>query len=362
MTLLFADGFDGYTAGGDRTVLDPVYDFNGVIGTSRAGVSASGRVTGKCGYTDVGYIQLATMFGFELDATLLTADSTIIIGFAVKVDENDFHAGSSSRLPLLHLLDSNGDGQTAIYISGSGNIKAVSGDVSSTDGIAFGTARMFSKVWHYVEMKVTLDIVSGAVEVRVDGETVISGSGQTSPGVAAEAFATTLIFGGSNDSARVMVDDLYICDSQGSVNNDFLGEIGIRRLSPDADGATNDFTPLGGGDNYVEVDEDDPDGDTSYVESSTVGHQDLYGVDDLSSTPASIASLQVVATSKSDDGGAKSGKNYLSSSAVEGAGSAYALTSGYVPQQSIHELDPNTSAAWAEAGVNAVQVGMEVTA
>jgi len=361
MTLLFADSFEGYTAGGDRTVLDPVYGFPGVVATNSAGVVGTGRVSGKCAFIDVGYVQLGDVYGFELDATALSADETWIVGFAFKVDENNFHKSGASRLPLLQFQDSAGDEMVTFFIAGN-NVNVVTGGIDSNTKIAIGTATLLSRTWHYVEMKVWFDTAAGVVGVWVDDEYVIGATGVTAPTASAEEFPTKLIFGCSNHSIRVLIDDLYICDSLGGYNNDVLGEMGIRRLSANADGSTSDFTPLGGGANYAEVDEDDPDGDTSYVESSTVGHQDLYGVENLASTPADIRAVQIVVTSKSDDGGAKSGQNYLRSDNKEEDGVAYALTDSYVPHQTIVEEDPKTRDPWVEAGVNAVTVGMEVTA
>ena len=363
MTLLFAESFEGYITGGNRTVLDPVYGFaSPYVGTTNAGVLGTGRVSGKCGFLDVGYTQGFLAYGFELDATALSSSSTWIIGFAFKVDENHFATTGPSRLPLLQFLDSDRDEMTTLYVA-AGNVNVVTGGVLSTAKIDFGTVALFTRVWHYVEMRITFDTSSsGAVEVRVDGETVLSGTGVTAPTLTLEEFPTTLIFGSSNFGLRVLVDDLYVCDSAGSVNNSFLGDIGIRRLDPDGDGTTNDFTPLGGGANYVEVDEDDPDADTTYVESSTLTDKDLYTMDDAASTPTAINALQVVVTNKSGDGGAKSGRNRLRSNVTEVVGSDYSLESTYVPEQSIHETDPNTGSAWTEAGVNAAEVGMEVTA
>jgi len=359
MTLLFADGFDGFTAGGNRTVLDPVYDYAGVVGTTSAGVLASGRGGDKCAFADIGFVQLGVVYGHELIVSSLSASTTWIIGFAYCLDDNNFHKGTTKRLPILQFLDSAGDGMTSFYIGGN-NVNAVSGEINSTTKIGLGSAGLYTKLWHYIEIKVTFSTSSGAVEIRVDGQTALSASGVTAPTLTFETAPTKVILGPSNTSVRVLIDDVYICDSAGSINNDFLGDVGVRRLDPSADGTTNQFTPLGGGSNYVEVDEDDPDGDATYNESSTIGHKDLYAFENSPSAPTTINALQVVSTGKSDDGGAKGGRNRIRSSTAEEPGDTYALISTYVPYQSIHETDPNTAAAWTEAGINAAEIGVEV--
>ena len=364
MTLLLADGFEGYTTNGDRTVLDPVYDYTALSGisVSEGGVVAEGRVSGKCSYLKNGNGVTDHAAGHELLAASLTSDTTWIVGFAVYVDHNGFLGLIEPRIPLLQFHDSFGFVMTTFYMA-AGNVNVVSGGLTSNTKIGFGTARLFTRVWHFIEMKVTFSITSGAVEVWVDGKQELSASGQTAPTVSAEIIPTRAVICGSSRFRRILIDDLYICDSLGSFNTTFLGEIGIRRLDTTADGTTNDFTP-NTGTNFEAVDEDDPDGDTTYVESSTVGHNDLYAIDDVASTPTSIAALQVVSTGKSDDGGAKGGRNMVLSNSIEGLGSTYDLTTSYVPYQSIYETDPDSGVAWVKGGVTGgvdrVEIGVEV--
>ena len=360
MTLLFADGFEGYTGGGNRTVLESVYSYNPAIDTSEAGVLTTGRVTGKCVFiNESSSSQVAAITGHILNVSAMSSSATWIVGYAFEALRQDFHY-IDDRGPMLQFRDSVNSAMVTVYIS-AGNVSVVTGQISSNTKIGLSTARLFTNVWHYFEIKVTFSTTSGAVVIKIDGEEVLNATGVTSPTMpgSGELKPTQIILGNGGTIIQMLTDDLYICDDQGTVNNDFLGDIGIRRLDPTVNGTTNQFT-ANTGDNFAAVNQDNPDGDTTYVESSTVGHNDLYVIDDASGTPATINALQVVATAKSDDGGTKGGRNMVLSNSLEGLGSEYALTSSYVPYQSIHETDPNGGAAWTEAGVNAAEIGIEV--
>jgi hypothetical protein len=50
----------------------------------------------------------------------------------------------------------------------------------------------------------------------------------------------------------------------------------------------------------------------------------------------------------------------LKSGAATANGAPHALTAGYVYYRDIFETDPDTSAAWASGGVNALQIGPEM--
>ena len=53
------------------------------------------------------------------------------------------------------------------------------------------------------------------------------------------------------------IDDFYICNDEGSINNDFLGNVKVRRVIPTGDGSLNQGLPSGGiGYRFMNVDED----------------------------------------------------------------------------------------------------------
>ena len=362
MTLLFSDGFESYTTGGGRTELDPIYDYNAVIDTADANILNEGRVSGKCAINRDGTNTFNRSFGHDIDAASLSSSGTWIVGFAVKYDQNNFSINTNQRMGLIQFRDSAQLPMVSIYIS-SGVFNVVTGGTLSTTKIGFTDVGILTNVWHYVELKVTFHLTSGAVVMQVDGQSVLSTTGITAPDTGTfpiETVPSYLTVGGTAARTRVLIDDLYVCDSAGSVNNDFLGDIGNRRLDATAEGTTNDFTPNTGTDNSALISETDRDDDTTYVESSTIGHNDLYVMENSPASPGTIAALQVWSTSKTDDGNPKGGSNMVLSGGFESLGGTEAITSAYLPYQSLHPTDPNGGAAWDETGVNAVEVGVEV--
>lgn len=108
------------------------------------------------------------------------------------------------------------------------------------------------------------------------------------------------------------------------------------------------------------------DGDASYVYSSTVGQEDLYGFPTLASqgiSPVAIAGVVPFAVARKSDSGART----LSVRAKSGATDAAVVTDSapslsYKFEGAFLATDPATGAAWTASGVNALQVGVKVDA
>lgn len=96
--------------------------------------------------------------------------------------------------------------------------------------------------FHLIETK--LDITGQTFELRVDQNVVIAASGLAT---GATAVAQITICGGGGgglqDTAALWMKDLIICDTNGSVNNDFNGDLRVAALFPNADGADQGWTP-----------------------------------------------------------------------------------------------------------------------
>lgn len=156
-------------------------------------------------------------------------------------------------------------------------------------------------------------------------------------------------------------DSIVILNETGTLNNDFLGNVHIWKTVPDAAGDSTQWTPSSGS-NFSAVDEATPSGGTDYVEATTDGLKDLYGMTDQSNI-GSIAGLQVVAycqdTASASDGIIIRMKSSTTDAAgPKGAQVAPQGVYGY--RWDVFETDPATSAAWANiTAVNSAQVGIE---
>lgn len=159
-------------------------------------------------------------------------------------------------------------------------------------------------VWMYVEIKVSIATTGGMCEVRVNGQTIISYSGNTRNG-GSGFFDTTIFMPSENSSANyITIDDAYMLDTTGvAPYNDYLNDIVVRTLLPNGNGDSSQWvgSDADSVNNYQLV--DDPSSSmTDYVGSSISGDTDLYTMEDLPATYNVLATQEVLYAQKSDGG------------------------------------------------------------
>jgi hypothetical protein len=116
-------------------------------------------------------------------------------------------------------------------------------------------------------------------------------------------------------------------------------------------------TPL----NWYQVSDVTEDGDTSYVYSSTVGQEDIYGVTALGLTPASILGVNVFAFWKKSDSGGRGGTISVAANGSADTAEVSNVTPSlsYTYSQKFLATDP-TGAVWTAANINAMTIGVAV--
>lgn len=331
MTLLFADGFEDGTMAWTLTN-------SMVAGAGRygGGLVAGGSVSGAD-------------FGFGATA------GPIIVGFAVK-------PMGTGAIGLLY------DGANAFH---AGLVRGSGGEITvQRRSTVLGTSAadvLPLGAWSYVEMKLTVHDTTGAVAVRVNGVQVINLTNvDTRDGTPTTASTLRLGYGLTGGGATVTdnaYDDVYICDANGTVNNDFLGELTVEHLRP---GGTDTAQWLGSdGDstaNFALVDEPGVYDGTDYVGSSTVGQRDLYipvASSRLGTTP--VYGVVVAAVAMKSDAGART----VTLDAKEGSGgtvrtsAAVGLPTSFGELRAVFERKGDGS-QFTVADVNALRVGIEV--
>lgn len=215
---------------------------------------------------------------------------------------------------------------------------------------------------YYVELQVTIDNVAGAAELRVNEETIINVSGVDTQ-VSGAAQVTQFQFGGDGSASLVQYfDDFYVLDDAGAQCNDFLGDIHLYLLMPEGAGAHADWTPLVGA-NWQEVDDNPPDGDTTYNATNTVTDRDSFEMEDMpGGWSGTIQAVGVAINSRRDDAVAHELEPSVRSGGTDYDGAAELITDSYsFYNLYAWELDPDTAAAWLVAGVNAMECGYELT-
>lgn len=206
-----------------------------------------------------------------------------------------------------------------------------------------------ANTWHYIEIECVRSATVGQVRIWVDGVQVLT---LTNQNTGATIFGVTsfrgIVFG--------LFDDYYICNTA----TEHKGDCRVETLMPNADTATKDFGRSTGTDNFALVDEKPENGDTDYLTAATVGNKDLYDCGNLSSTPSAIHAVQTEMFARKDDAVARAVRVNIKSGATTSNGATKAMATTYTVSRNLLLVDPNTSAAWAAAAVNAAQIGPEV--
>jgi hypothetical protein len=143
--------------------------------------------------------------------------------------------------------------------------------------------------WYYLEFKVFADPTNGTAEVKLDGTTVLTYSGDTQYWTAFTPYAL-VSFRGANQFT-LTIDDLYVCDGSGSTCNDFLGDCVVYTQYPDGD-ASGNMTANSGSDEYAMVNGTTLN-TTNYIKDTTTGNRCVFTYGDLAVTPNTVYGVQV---------------------------------------------------------------------
>lgn len=213
--------------------------------------------------------------------------------------------------------------------------------------------------WTHLEGRIVIHDSSGSVEIRANGGAAVinltgadTQNGQT-------GVINSMSFGGAGSGRTVQIADLAVWSEDGEAPTGWLGHTRIDTLLPSAAGGSTQWTPSSG-DNYACVDETNTDDDSTYVESATNDHKDLYSLGNLSHSPTAIHAVAVTARAKKTDSGSGAVKLVMKSGSTEAIGSSEALTENeYKRFFYARGIDPDTSGAWSVSAVNALEAGIK---
>ena len=259
------------------------------------------------------------------------------------------------------------EGSTAhltVVIESTGKLSIKRGAYNGTN-LATGNTVLSVGTWYYVELKATINDTTGSTEVRINGVAdsplTLTNTDTRNGGVSGVCDIFMLGQVASTTGSQASYDDVYVCNTSGATNNDFLGDCRIDTLLPNGDGNYTQFTPSTGVAHYAVVDESTPN-TTDYNYSSTSGDRDSYTFPDLTGLVSqTVYGIQINAAALKSDSGSRSlgTMSRLSGTNKDGAGAALSTSLAYLSE--IQETDP-ASVAWTEANVNAAEFGVKVTA
>jgi len=287
-----------------------------------------------------------------------SAGETYIFGVAVKFDQ----LFNSTTVQNFAQVRSTGNNVELILARTADGVLTVGFGTAAYTAHAAGGS-MSNGIWYYVECKFTLHATTGSVVVQLNGVEVINETNIDT--LQTNNTPTSFCLGMNNwesgDRGDIMFDDFYLCDNNGSTNNDFLGDVQVQTLTPDGNGNSSDWTgsDADSTDNYLHVDESTPDDDTSYIEDNTSTNKDLFTYT-ATSNADTVYGVVVKSIAKKVDAGAANMYHVCRSNTTESDSSELGLSTSYLGVTSVYETDPDTTAAWISSGVDAAQFGVKV--
>jgi hypothetical protein len=223
MALLFIDSFDNYGTADLAKKWTSVGTYTTIVpnqGRWKGGGALRTLISGFGG-------------GFHVEKAVPNSD-TLIVGCNVYIPSG------TGELNGITFLD--GNSQQIMVNFPSGQIVIRKSNLFTTE-VARSAKFMATNAWNFLEVKVRFHATLGSIEVRANGETILNLTNiNTLDSANAYANKVRLGFTGSaSGTYDVLWDDLYICDTTGTENNNFLGEIRIDGFVPTADGSRSDF-------------------------------------------------------------------------------------------------------------------------
>ena len=261
--------------------------------------------------------------------------------------------------------DSAGNQQLSVVadnISGALRVLSASGATLGQTADAVFPASLPENSFFYLEIGIVVGTgTNGSVILKVNGTVVLTLTGITTQATALANIGQTQIYVAYNSSGgRMQVMHQYWCDATGAApNNTFLGDTRIQVLRPTSNDAVA-FTPVGNASNWQNAAAEPPAPSTNYNTSSTTGAQDTFNCGAMATglgTVYGVASKAVMASSAAG----RSAQTALKSGTSVVLGTSTPVPPGGVALGTIAQLDPNTSAAWTMAGVNAVKPGYKIS-
>lgn len=335
MALLFIDGFDHYDSSLEK------WDSNLGGGTYNF---VTGRFSGFA-------VEYPNQNGGPLVKNIPTS-SEIYMGFA-------FFPPSLSGDRLIDLWDDGSTLMMRVEHNASGQVVLKLGasqvDISATGVISDGQ-------WSYIEFRCDPQDAGGTLEVWVNGVSVASFTGDTNPAGGNSNVARVDIFGTDTNAPLYKIDDLYILDTTGTVNNTRLGDSRIITDAPTVDTSKSDFVPLTGNDNFAMVDEINTiDNDTTYNENGTLGATDRF-TDPATGISGTVHGVQISTCVKKTDAGARSFRTSIKQGTTTKEDlTSHTLNASYKVYTDVYDVDPDTGVAWTTTGVGTLEWGYKVT-
>lgn len=222
--------------------------------------------------------------------------------------------------------------------------------------------------WYYIELKAGIHASAGTWELRVNEQSISTGSGAVTRNTAYPGTGQWNVLGlhqysyAASSGGTYLIDDLYVLDGAGSSGKDFFGDVEIYAHHPTGAGSSADWTPTSGN-NYEMVDDETPDDDTTVNATTTVGHADLFEMATMHNPTGEIYGLQIVGGYQKDESGtAQLQQGIKVGGTVYYAATKYPSSGSYFYEMDCHSVSPDTGANFTAEEFNSIEAGYKRTA
>jgi hypothetical protein len=222
--------------------------------------------------------------------------------------------------------------------------------------VATGTKTLNINTTYLIEAYIKIDDAAGKITVKVDGVQDIDFTGDTKPGADTQFNRVLLGYNGNAGTYSQAYFDNFIMDDAA-----WIGDTKIQAVVPTGAGATTGWTPSAGN-NWACVDEK-PASDVDYVSINVNDVTDTYAAGNLAGTIGTVKCVQVQSRMRID--GAPTPNNIklvVRSGAADYLSGDKAVPSSEKSLWNLWETDPADAAAWTEADVNAMEIGVKSAA
>lgn len=360
MAILFFDGFDDYATVNNSQTGIPLGGW-----TISGNTSGSTPTTGTSRNPDAATVGNRHLYfsnptsSFVQDAVDLGTNYTALGGgFCMYVNQLmvDWYNATLKGERILAWYDQSNVYQCELVLDYHGRFHFCRGSTILASSPLDGYAVLQQDIWSGIEWEIEFSQTVGEFRLWKDNVQIINATGLDNCDTANANCRYVRVSVSNGLDTDLYYEDFYLTDGVRIGGNPLCIS-----LHPTSDGGVNVWTALSGTDEFAMVDDGTSDGDTTYNQTSTVGDESRHGCEDLPSYITDVLAVGALAVLRKTDATAREARVLLNSGGTESLGTTITLTTSYAGSRiAVLETDPNTSAAWTVANVNAVEVGYEV--
>lgn len=221
--------------------------------------------------------------------------------------------------------------------------------------------------WLYLELLAIISNTGGKIRIKSNGSDVVNTAANLDTQTGSVTAFDTLEFSLQARSAGQFcwIDDSYVLDISGTVNNNFLGDQITEGLLPVDDGDESEWTPNAGVDHFAAVDDaTEADGDSSYLAASVNDRRELFRFGPLTTIGDNISGVQRMLTARLTVAGSRNVRHvYLDAADAEALGPTKAVAAtSYAQVNLVEGVQPDSGVAWTPDDINSGQFGFETVA